>query len=257
MRYKIVKEFINMYMLPLKNHKVKEYCDNVFYHRGGHEHIDKSIYLAKKYISESDIIIDVGAANGQEYDTTWCFARAFPENRVFAFEPIKSTYMELEKNTKDLSNVKCVNKAISNFQGTAQFNITQNITSSSLLETENEIKPCFEKTLTTIQKVMVNVDTLDDFLRTENIKGEIALLKLDVQGAELGALEGARKYIDRVKIVTMEMSNHDGYAGGCKYYELDEFMRKNGFTLYYNISDSIDLEQHIEWDSIYISKKIL
>ena len=57
------------------------------------------------------------------------------------------------------------------------------------------------------------------------------ILKIDTQGHELKVLEGAKETLKKTKFVLIEMSNHNLYINGCKYFEVDDLLRKNNFTL--------------------------
>jgi len=60
----------------------------------------------------------------------------------------------------------------------------------------------------------------------------IDYLKIDVQGAELLVLKGATETLKRVTFVQIEVSLVEYNIGGVCWYEIDDFMRSNGFYLY-------------------------
>ena len=41
----------------------------------------------------------------------------------------------------------------------------------------------------------------------------------------------ALSWSKKTKFVLIEMSNHNLYINGCKYFEVDDLLRKNNFTL--------------------------
>ena len=61
---------------------------------------------------------------------------------------------------------------------------------------------------------------------------EILLLKLDVQGAELSVLRTGRKTLEKTKLVLTEVSVVELYHGACLYYDLDQFLRDNNFSIH-------------------------
>ena len=85
----------------------------------------------------------------------------------------------------------------------------------------------------------------------------VGILKIDVQGYELEVLKGAINTLLRTSIILLEMNNHDGYKGSPKYYELDEFLRNQKFTLYDIFPSTKDDGRLKEWDSLYINNKHL
>jgi len=100
--------------------------------------------------------------------------------------------------------------------------------------------------------VAIGAKRLDEF----TAGAEITLLKIDTQGHELQVLEGAKSTLERTTFVLVEMSSHSMYVNGCKYYEVDEWMRKNNFSL----ADVIVTyrKQGIimsEYDAIYVNNK--
>eukprot|EP00465_Bigelowiella_longifila_P003509 CAMPEP_0185281196 /NCGR_PEP_ID=MMETSP1359-20130426/66583_1 /TAXON_ID=552665 /ORGANISM="Bigelowiella longifila, Strain CCMP242" /LENGTH=253 /DNA_ID=CAMNT_0027876603 /DNA_START=528 /DNA_END=1289 /DNA_ORIENTATION=- len=81
-----------------------------------------------------------------------------------------------------------------------------------------------------VQKI--DARTLDDICEENGILGNVDVLKLDVQGAELVALRGATKTLKSVSLVTLELSLIDYNQGGACYFEVDDFLRSQGFSMY-------------------------
>ena len=86
---------------------------------------------------------------------------------------------------------------------------------------------------------------------------KVGILKLDVQGFELEVLIGGSNTLKNTSIIVLEMNNHDGYLGSPKYYEIDEYLRNNGFVLYDIFPSQKNFGQLTEWDTIYINKSVL
>lgn len=99
------------------------------------------------------------------------------ECRVYAFEPDKENYQNLFKKRKDQSNFILINKGCYSSEKMLSFAANGDV-SSRLQETGNDI---------------VEVTTIDKVVGDE----EVAFIKMDVEGAELEALRGARKVIER------------------------------------------------------------
>lgn len=55
-------------------------------------------------------------------------------------------------------------------------------------------------------------------------------LNLDIQGAELLALKGAKKYLEYVDLVYTEFSLEELYEGCCLLWQLDDYLRDFGFV---------------------------
>ncbi len=60
----------------------------------------------------------------------------------------------------------------------------------------------------------------------------IDVLKVDVQGAELDVLRGAERSLQSVRLVELEVEFQSLYEGQPLFGEVDEFLRRRGFTLW-------------------------
>ena len=60
----------------------------------------------------------------------------------------------------------------------------------------------------------------------------VSILKLDIQGAEVVALQGATKALEAATFVTLEATAVDYNAGGACLFEIDQFLRDAGFYIY-------------------------
>jgi FkbM family methyltransferase len=81
-----------------------------------------------------------------------------------------------------------------------------------------------------------SLERLDDVLVEKGIK-EVDFLKMDIQGAEFLALQGAIKTLEKVTYLTLEVSIHQYNPGAAQFTDIDLFLQKCGFRLY----DIIDL----------------
>lgn len=58
------------------------------------------------------------------------------------------------------------------------------------------------------------------------------LIKIDVQGAELDVLAGATNIIPDTELVILEVSLFEFFVGGPQFYEVVNYMKKEGFVVY-------------------------
>lgn len=137
------------------------------------------------------VIFDVGANIGTF--TTW-MARAFPEGRVYAFEPQRSVFQMLSGNAaiNNLYNVYTYNIGLGRENSKIEFeepNYFHKNDFGTFSLIENIIK---DKTNNT---VVVPISTLDTFCSYHNVP-KIDLLKIDVEGMDLDVLVGGVEVIN-------------------------------------------------------------
>lgn len=75
--------------------------------------------------------------------------------------------------------------------------------------------------------------TVDSLVQNSHLKNErIDIIKADVQGAELAVFKGARRTLSQATFVYFEGSTVEYNEGGACHYEVDAFLRSQGFFLY-------------------------
>jgi FkbM family methyltransferase len=219
----------------------------------GYLHIERTISLAKKLNSSNGkCIVDVGAATGI---ISRIFSENFPDAKIYSFEPIKSTFSELQSNTEGYKNIVITNKGLGSEQKQASINITGRVTSSSLFESSNEIDDTYlAESLEGKSKEEIIISTLDKEIPSSQ---NILVLKMDVQGFELEVLKGGRETLKRTDIILVELQNHTYYKGAPQYFDIDEFLRESGFVLFDIIPSIRKNEKLLEWDAVYVSQKFI
>jgi FkbM family methyltransferase len=218
------------------------------------QHIHRSIRLAKRLPDQDFIILDIGGGIGASLRL---YLKYFPANRIMLFEPVKESFKTIESKYGKSGNVTFCNLAVGNEKTVKEINIANRVTSSSILPLSAETESVFydEKTLGLNRNETIEIVRLDDFLKNKNDK--IGIMKLDVQGFEMNVLQGAEETLKRTSLILLEAGNHDVYVGSPKYYEIDEYLRAHGFTLYDIIPSVLDKGQLKEWDVIYIANSAL
>ena len=73
--------------------------------------------------------------------------------------------------------------------------------------------------------------TLDDFIAKRNL-GEVHAIKLDTQGSELDILRGSKRALKKCQFVIAEAEFNELYSGQNLFWDLDRFLRKQGFVLW-------------------------
>jgi FkbM family methyltransferase len=238
------KDSVTYIFEVLLKDELKSYLETKYYR--GYVHIEKVISLAKSLHLEEQTILDVGGSNGY---TASLFSKAFPESKVYAFEPIEESYNKIRLVSGQYPNIIPVRTALGNFRGETKINIAESISSSSILNLNADEKSDeFGRILKSTGAEIINVDLLDNLIPSGQ---EVSILKIDVQGYELEVLKGGRKTLSKTRFVVLEISNHGGYVNSPKYHEIDEFLRNESFCIYDIFPSIHDNMQLIEWDVIY------
>ena len=148
-------------------------------------------YNAIKEFSEP-IIFDIGANIGTF--TTW-MARAFPNGKIYSFEPQRAVFQMLSGNAaiNNLYNVYTHNIGLGKENTKVEFdepNYFQKNDFGTFSLVENIIT---EKTK---NKIVVQIQTLDWFLEYYKVP-KVHLLKIDVEGMDLDVLTGGYSTIKK------------------------------------------------------------
>lgn len=111
-------------------------------------------------------------------------------SQIFAFEPDSNHYANCLEKSKHILNIKLIQAGLAERSGTAEF-LTMGSGASCLCtsDTEDTISNSTE------QKVTVHTTTIDEVVGNT----EVGMIKMDIEGAEFAALQGAEHTIRRDK----------------------------------------------------------
>ncbi|HYM20356.1 MAG TPA: FkbM family methyltransferase [Candidatus Kapabacteria bacterium] len=170
----------------------------------------------------SNIILDIGGNIGQ-------MALLFSKlaKKVYTFEPIPEVADRLQENI-DLNglNEKIILSriALTNFSGQIAFGLPpkgNRGTGSTVLAEHLKAR--------TIQ---VGATTLDEFVSSRGISG-VDFIKMDIEGAELFALQGMKQLLAREKpIVILEMTISMMRQAGYQPKDILDFLREFGYDCF-------------------------
>jgi FkbM family methyltransferase len=169
-------------------------------------------------------ILDAGANVGQ-------FARAahlcFPEARIISFEPLPDVADKLASNLVDVPTHTIVRSALGSYDGQTRFFRNSFDQSSSVL-------PMLQKAdgllagQQQVEEIQIPIARLDTVLADEALAPPV-LLKLDLQGNELAALEGAELTLHLCSHVLLETVFEPEYENEPVFEALWKFLRQRGF----------------------------
>lgn len=103
-----------------------------------------------------------------------------------------------------------------------QFNVTNyDGLSSSILEfgTHRDFSP----NISFVERITLPTSTVDTLVEEHRIMG-CNLLSMDLQGAELHCLQGAKKFLEGCEYVYSEVNKDEVYVGCAQVEQIDEFL---------------------------------
>ena len=178
-------------------------------------------------------VLDIGANRGQ---FALVARRSFPEACIFSVEPLAAPAARFRAVFAADPRVTLHQAAIGPERGETTIHVSRRDDSSSLLPItarQNALFPGTAEATTASVKVAL----LRDFLTEDQIEPP-ALLKLDVQGFELQALQGCESLLHRFAYVYAECSFVELYGGQALADEVIAWLRERGFRLHgvYNMT---------------------
>ena len=141
--------------------------------------------VLRKVLKQNSNCIDVGCHRGEILERIIELA---PKGKHFAFEPIPSFFNNLKEIFSKKANIyPC---ALAEKEGTSTFQYVKNAPAySGLKQRKYQVEP-------NIEEISVEVKTLDSIIPKDII---IELIKIDVEGGELGVLKGAKNILEKDK----------------------------------------------------------
>jgi FkbM family methyltransferase len=197
----------------------------------------------ERLLPRVDTVLDVGANEGQ---TALSFVQAFPEARVYSFEPVPSTYSALEERTSNEPNIHCFQIALGDHDGDATIELSEKSGQNSLL---NAAEPG-PGTAT------VRVTTGDVWASDHEVE-HVDVLKVDTEGYDLQVLVGFENLITAGKVESVmvecefERVRNEPHAS---FFELFDYLtaRGMGFTTLY--TDSVFAKQLAWGNALFVRR---
>ncbi len=170
-------------------------------------------------------VIDAGANRGQ---FAVFAARRFPRAALICFEPLPRPRAQLRRAVGTIDRLRVSDVALGAANEEAEFHVSAADDSSSLLPIGQRQRAAFPGTdeRTTIA---VRVKRLEEVLRPEELVAPV-LFKIDVQGGELGVLQGAEELLPSIDAVLVEVSFIELYEGQALADEVWRHLHSHGFS---------------------------
>jgi FkbM family methyltransferase len=186
------------------------------------------------------IILDIGGCEGEE---SIRYSKLFPNAQIFVFEPLPSNQELIKTNISnyDIENVKLFSVALSDKDGISEFYVSSGHPEDQTKELDwdfgNKSSSLLEPEISTIHKwlkfkdkIEVPTMTLNTFVEENKIE-KIDFVHMDVQGAELKVLVGAKDNLKKINAIWLEVADISIYKNQVLRKEIENFMKKNRFSL--------------------------
>lgn len=169
-------------------------------------HEIETVQQFERLVKPNMIVLDIGAHVG--YYARLCAELVGAGGRVYAFEPHPRTYLTLVRNIANHACVTPVQAAVAEEDGTAElYDYLMMSASGSLHYDESmrdlqkaqihdgDIAPRIAEDLP-VERYTVRTLNLDTYLESQGVS-QVDVIKMDIEGAEIGALRGLRHTIER------------------------------------------------------------
>lgn len=180
-----------------------------------------------------DLIIDGGANCGQ-WSTE--LRRYVTDTPILAFEPVKESFDVLSH--MGLRNFTAVNTALSDFCGKSTINVSGPLGMASSMGEANDFYKKLYLSVKSHRVEEIITETLDS---VSGLDGKSLYLKLDVEGHEWQALQGASDLLNRgqIRVLEIETSINVTRAGEKTHYELVTWLSQLGFVVYHLFTPAV------------------
>lgn len=174
--------------------KGDDWVTNQVFWKGWTAYEPGTIDLFYRLAARSNVILDIGAYVGF---FSLVAALANRNARVYAFEPMEAIHRRLLENIErnKLTNVECLNTAVSDSSGTARFFFSQAAFKEGL-PTSSSLSESFMAGAPGVTGVDVPLLAVDDFAEKRELS-MVDLIKIDTETTEPSVLRGMRRVLSR------------------------------------------------------------
>ncbi|AUW58706.1 FkbM family methyltransferase [Sphingobium sp. SCG-1] len=226
----------------------------------GRVHEYPEVLQLRRFVAAFDIdcIIDVGANAGQH--ATMLRRDVGFSGTILSFEPNPQVFPALEKNASRDPHWHAFNIALSNVDGTAQFNVMAADQFSSLETPADAMDPIFHDRNRVAQTVDVQCRRLDGLYPELKVAHGCSrtLLKMDTQGHDRLVCEGAGAMLDSMVGIQTELAIRPLYQGGTGYRAMIDLLDGHGFVpSAFFANNKGHFPRLVEMDGLFVSRRVL
>lgn len=182
------------------------------------------------------VVMDVGANVG---DTVHQYRALFPAATIHAFEPFPDVHRQLAERFATDPHVRAHQRAVTDAAGTRRLYVNDVHVTNSLLPLNPASAAWAGASAQGLDRTVdVPAVTLDQFCAAEGLT-RIDLLKMDIQGGEGMALEGAAALLAQraVRLIYLEVEFAPLYDGQAYFCDVTGILNRHGYQLFglYNL----------------------
>jgi FkbM family methyltransferase len=200
-------------------------------------------------------IFDVGAYTG---DTVTQLRRAVNEAKIYAFDADPRSAKALSKRFACDPSVFVYDKAVMNESGWTEFYLNEYSATSSILPRPRNARQYYPTFASKVDRIRVAAVRLDEFAADLQID-EIDLLKIDIQGGEMRAFQGAAGLLreGRINVIHTEVYFIPHYEGSPMAWDQALFLSERGYSMFglYNEVWAANGQMRFA-DAIFVSPRI-
>ena len=200
----------------------------------------------------SPLVVDGGAHRG---DFVHAIRKHLPGAHFVCFEPDPQLSAELQRNFAGDHAVSVIAAALADQPGTARLHINHERATNSLLASTSQATGHLRELTATESLVTVEVTTIDVALAAAGHAGA-DIVKLDLQGYDYKALQGATRTLQSASVVICEVWFAPTYEGAADYLDVCTLLAGHGFSLYSLTTLHYSRVDRLLWaDAIFVPRR--
>jgi FkbM family methyltransferase len=213
------------------------YIGSMIYWRGYHH--ARELTLLEKILSPDMVFIDIGANIGEFAIVAASRLRA---GTVYAFEPLDEAYRLLCKSVtlNGLENIVAFPFGLSDHTATADLYTSSDFALHKSFPTE--LATVYPTSTRSLKIGTAELKILDDVFPQLG-QNRLDVIKIDIEGAELPALQGAEHLLRNYKpMLLVEVSDVTSAAAGYRSEEMGDYLASLGYD-FYEIGENAELKK--------------
>lgn len=188
------------------------------------------IALLKRVLPRGGTVIDCGANVGEI--SLLAAKLVGPAGQVYSFEPIGPIADQLDRHGQEnnFGNIEILRVGVARESGASPiYMAAERFVDGSHHDGLGTMFPTETRSALVGEIPLVSID---DFARSRNLQ-RLDLIKIDIEGGELSALQGAKHVLATLKpALIVEVSAQTCEAAGYKMQDVYRFLEENGYTIY-------------------------